>query len=292
MPERPRSTDGSNRPRPGRPRRLLKRTMIYLLAIYLVWLLIGCSIQRSILFPRSMAGGPRQAAVPGGVQVVYIDSPQGRVEGWFIPGDGVSAEAPGPVVIFAHGNAELIDYWPDGLYGYTRLGVSVLLPEYRGYGRSPGDPSQRAIGEDFTSFYDRVIQRPEVDPSRVVLHGRSIGGGVAAQLASDRPSAALILQSSPSSIKRIAARFLVPWFLVRDPFDSVRVVRDYKQPVLVMHGSADRIIPPSHARRLANAAANPISRLIMYRVDHNTLPPDGPYWDDIEQFLKDADVLE
>jgi fermentation-respiration switch protein FrsA (DUF1100 family) len=266
--------------------------MIYFLVIYLAWLLIGCSVQRSILFPRSLAGGQDSAMPPRGVEVLYIDSSQGPVEGWFIPGDGVSDQAPGPIVIFAHGNAELIDHWPDGLYGYTRLGVSVLLPEFRGYGRSSGDPSQHAIAEDYAMFYDKVTARPEVDPSRVVLHGRSIGGGIAAQLAADRPSAALILQSSPSSIKRMAARFFIPWFLVRDPFDSVRVVREYNQPVLVMHGTADRIIPPGHASRLVNAATNPVSRLILYDVDHNTLPPNGPYWDDIERFLKDAEVLE
>ncbi len=281
-----------DRPAPARAKRLLKRTMIYLLGIYLVWLLIGCSIQRSILFPRSLVGGPIAVLVRSDTEVFYIESPQGPVEAWFILGDGVTAQAPGPVVIFAHGNGELIDHWPDGLRGYKRLGISVLLPEFRGYGRSAGDPSQRAIAQDFAQFYDDVIKRPEVDPSRVVLHGRSIGGGVAAQLAADRPSAALILQSSPSSIKRMVARFLLPWFLVRDPFDSVRVVRGYKQPVLVMHGKVDKTVPPSHGTRLAKATTNPVSRLIFYDVDHNTLPPSEPYWRDIKQFLKDAGVLK
>jgi len=279
-----------HRPASTKALRLLKRTMIYLIAIYLAWLLIGCSIQRSILFPRSLVGGSGLASPPQDVEVFYIESSQGPVEGWFIPGEGVSDDTPGPVVIFAHGNGELIDHWPDGLRGYTRMGVSVMLPEFRGYGRSAGDPSQRAIGEDFSMFYDLVIQRPNVDPSRVVLHGRSIGGGVASQLASDRPSAVLIMQSSPSSIRRMAARFLLPWFLVRDPFDSVSVLRNYKQPVLVMHGNIDKIVPPSHAKRLAKAADD--YTLIFYDVDHNTLPPSEPYWRDIEQFLKDAGVLE
>lgn len=290
MPNPSQATADADRPARSGARWLLKRTMIYLLAIYLAWLLIGCFLQRSILFPRSMAGGPGPVVAPKEVEVFHIDSSQGRVEGWFIPGEGVSAESPGPVVIFAHGNAELIDHWPDGLRGYKRLGVSVLLPEFRGYGRSAGDPSQRAIGEDFARFYDIVIQRPEVDPSRVILHGRSIGGGVAAQLAADRPSAALILQSSPSSIKRIAARFLIPGFLVRDPFDSIAVLRAYEDPVLIMHGKIDTIIAPKHAHKLDAAAKN--STLIFYDVDHNTLPPSGPYWADIEQFLKDIEVLE
>jgi fermentation-respiration switch protein FrsA (DUF1100 family) len=266
--------------------------MLYFLAIYLLWLLIGCSIQRSILFPRSLAGGPDTVTPPQDVEVLYINSPQGRVEAWLITGTGVSNESPGPLVIFSHGNAELIDHWPDALRPYKRLGISVLLPEYRGYGRSAGDPSQRAIAQDYAQFYDHVIQRPDVDPDRIILHGRSIGGGVASQLADDRPSAALILQSSPSSIKRMAAKFLIPSFLVKDPFDSLRIVKNYKQPLLVMHGKADTTVPPAHATRLADASTNPLSRLILYNVDHNTLPPAGPYWTDIEKFLKDADVLE
>lgn len=264
--------------------------MIYLLVIYLGWLLVGFFIQRSILFPRSLAGGA--GGMSDDTEVLYVESPAGPVEAWFIPGKDVSAEHPGPVVIFAHGNAELIDHWPDELRGYTRLGISVLLPEFRGYGRSAGEPSQRAIAEDYTRFYDTVIQCPEVDPLRIILHGRSIGGGVAAQLAADRPSAVLILQSAPASIKRMAARFLFPWFLVRDPFDSVHVVKNYPGPVLVMHGKTDNIVPPGHADRLANASTHAGSRQIWYDVDHNTLPPAHAYWDDIEDLLKDTGILE
>lgn len=281
-----------NPPATSKARRLLKRAMTYLLVIYLSWLVIGCSIQRSLLFPSSLAGGAGTGAAPRGVEVMHIDIDPGRIEAWFIPGDGVSADSPGPLVIFAHGNAELIDHWPDGLRGYTQRGISVLLPEYRSYGRSDGDPSQHNLTQDFIAAYDLITQRSDVDPSRVILHGRSIGGAVVAQLASHRTSAAMILQSSPSSIKRMAARFLVPSFLVSDPFDSVKVIRAYQPPVLIMHGIADKTIPPSHAPRLANASKNPATKLIYYPVDHNTLPPDNPYWYDIEQFLKDAGVLE
>ncbi|MEZ6189695.1 MAG: alpha/beta hydrolase [Phycisphaerales bacterium] len=282
---------GNKAPAKRRGKRLLKRAMIYLLVIYLSWLLIGFFIQRSILFPRSLAGGGAVGTL-NGIEVLNIETPDGPVEAWFIPGDGVSAEHPGPLVIFAHGNAELIDHWPDELRGYKRLGISVLLPEFRGYGRSAGEPGQRAITGDYVKFYDIVTKRPEVDTSRIILHGRSIGGAVAAQLAAARPSAVLILQSSPASIRRMAARFLFPFFLVRDPFDSVRVVKNYENPVLVMHGKVDNIVPPAHADRLKNASTNPQSELIWYDVDHNTLPPTRAYWDDVERFLKDTGVLE
>lgn len=292
MPDPSDAVPEKTKPTPGGPRRLLRRTLIYLVVIYLLWLLMAFTLQRSILFPSSLAGDVRGASAPPGVEVLHLDIEGGRVEAWFVPGEGVSPEAPGPLVVFAHGNAELIDQWPTGLRGYQQRGISVLLPEFRGYGRSDGDPSQDALKQDYAAYYDLVTARPEVDASRVVLHGRSIGGAVIAQLATQRPSRAMIQQSSPASIRLMARRFLAPGFLVRDPYDSVAVVRDYPAPVLVMHGKDDGTVPPSHARRLAEASTHPGSRLIFYDVDHNTLPPSGPYWDEIERFLKDAGVLE
>ncbi len=284
--------DPDSKPKPSRWPRRIRRTMVYLILIYAVWLLIGCSIQRSILFPRSMIDVPASAAVTPETEQLSIESPQGQVEGWFIPGEGVTDQSPGPLVIFAHGNGELIDHWPIMLHQYSQLGISVLLPEFRGYGRSAGDPSQKAIQQDYVAFYDLVTKRPDVDASRIVFHGRSIGGAVVIQLAKERPPNAMILQSAPASIRRMAARFLVPWFLVRDPYVGVPIVEQYDGPVLVMHGKLDRIVPPSNATRLADAATHEHSRLIWYDVDHNTLPSPKVYWQDIEHFLKDAKILD
>ncbi len=292
MSDRPDTAVNPSPPAPSKARRLLKRTLIYLVVIYLLWLAIAFAIQRSILFPSSLAGDVSAATAPDGVEVIRLEIEAGRVEAWYIPGEGVSAESTGPLVIFAHGNAELIDQWPNSLRGYTRLGISVLLPEFRSYGRSDGEPSQEALKQDYTRFYDLITARPEVDPARVILHGRSIGGAVIAQLATVRPSNCMVLQSSPASIRLMARRFLAPGALVRDPYDSVSVIQSYPSPVLVMHGTQDQTIPPSHANLLAEASTHPDTRLIFYEVDHNTLPPSGPYWADIEQFLKDAGVLE
>jgi len=266
--------------------------MIYLLVIYLAWLVIGITIQRSILFPRGVIEVPPAAFVSPDTHVLHIDSPQGPVEGWFIPGAGVSEQAPGPLIIFAHGNGELIDHWPAMLMDYTDRGVSVLLPEFRGYGRSSGDPSQNAIQQDFTAFYDWAAARPDVDADRIVFHGRSIGGAVVMQLARDRPPAGMILQSTPASIRRMAARFLVPAPLVRDPYYGVPIIENLDAPVLVMHGKQDRIVSPGNATRLAAATKHEQSRLILYDADHNTVPPSESYWDDIDRFLKEAGILE
>src|SRR5688572_30832441 len=125
---------------------------------------------------------PRAGEGIAGLERLHV----GPVEGWFLPAYGVAAGRPGPAVIFAHGNAEIIDPYALELEPYRRMGVSVLLPEFRGYGRSGGEPSEEGITDDFVAFHDLLAARPDVDPSRIVFHGRSLGGGVVCALAARR----------------------------------------------------------------------------------------------------------
>jgi hypothetical protein len=263
--------------------------MIYLLIAVVLWLILGFTLQRRLLFPSWIIAQNRQIGVGPGVEVLRLERNGGFVEAFFIPGQGASAKNPAPAVIFAHGNGEIIDDWTGELAGYTSRGISLLLPEYRGYGRSAGWPSQAGITEDFTLFYDVLAQRPEVDAERIVFHGRSLGGAVLAQLALRRRPAAIIFQSTFISVPAISRRYLWPRVLVRDPFDVLPVARDYDGPVLILHGDNDMIVPPAHARQLH--AVSPRSRLIFYPVDHNTLPPEEAYWNDIETFLVEAGII-
>lgn len=271
--------------------RWLLRIVVALFSIYIVAMLGLTAFQRRIVFPRHLTQ-PYPGAGNGiaGLERLWIDTPQGKVEGWFIPADCAGPEHKAPLVIFAHGNAELIDYWPEELSGYRRMGVNLLLPEYRGYGRSAGSPSEQAIAEDFAAFYDLASRRPEVDDKRIVFHGRSIGGGAVCALAKLRRPAAMILQSSFTSLRSMAARFLVPGFLVADPFDNLDVVRGLDAPLLVIHGRVDRLIPFEQGRRLFEAAGQ--AKFIAYQCDHNGCPPDWDvYWKDIRGWLTDIGIL-
>lgn len=271
------------------PRRKRRLVVVALSLVTLVGVLVG--LQRKLLFPTWAMRAEEAPEVPGREQL-WLSIGDGRVEAWFLPGQGVSAKRPGPLVIFAHGNGELIDYWAQVLDHYRDRGVSVLLAEYRGYGRSGGSPSQQGIVRDYAAFYDQVVSRPEVDASRVILHGRSLGGGVVCALSTQRPAAAIILQSTFTSVSDLASeKYFVPRFLIRDPFDNESALRAFKGPVLIVHGEDDELIPTIHATKLH--AAKPDSKLLLMPGGHNDTPRSWEsLWKQVDRFLVEASVLD
>ena len=244
-------------------------------------------MQRQMMFPRGLIPSPPDSAhnIPG-LEKIWLDTGFGKVETWYLPPATASARTPAPVVIFAHGNGELIDFWPDELKSFTKLGLGLLMVEYPGYGRSAGRPSQESITQIFIAAYDTLASRKDIDSGRIILFGRSLGGGAVCALAAKRPSKALILMSTFTSVRSFAIRYLVPKFLVRDPFDNLEVVRNYNGPILILHGRRDGVIPYSHGKKLHKAA--PHSKFITYDAGHNDCPPDWRiFWKDIESFLEE-----
>lgn len=249
-------------------------------------------MQRHILFPRHHVSVP--AGLPAdtnGIEQLWIDTLSGRIETWFLPSASEAAATPAPTVIFAHGNAELIDFCLEELKRFTLLGMNALLVEYPGYGRSEGNPSQKSICEAFVRAYDAVIRRKDVDASRILLYGRSLGGGAACALANKRPAAAMLLVSCFTSARSFASAYLAPGFLVKDPFDNLSVVDSFKGPVLIIHGKNDELIPFGHGEALYHAAQN--GTFIAYDCAHNDCPPDWDrFYKDIAVFLKKAGILD
>jgi pimeloyl-ACP methyl ester carboxylesterase len=244
------------------------------------------------MFPRSQIKAPSGMVKDiSGLEKIWLGTSHGKVEAWFLPPDPEYGMSPAPAIIFAHGNAELIDFWPEEFKKFSALGIGVLLVEYPGYGRSEGRPSQRNITEAFVASYDTLIARKDVDPSRIVLFGRSLGGGVVCALAAERPSAALILLSAFTSVRSCAAKFFVPGFLVLDRFDNLAVVGSYPGPVLVVHGRHDSLIPYEHGVALHGAAQR--GEMLTYDCGHNDCPPSwDTFWRDLELFLLDAGIID
>ena len=269
---------------------VLKYTL-WAFLFYVIYCSFLFLVQRKILFPHGLIPAPSSSGVNiSGLEKLWIETEFEKVEAWFLPPTSNISTQRVPAVIFGHGNGELIDFWPEELKKLSQLGIGVLLVEYPGYGRSDGSPSQQSITRTFIAAYDMLVSRDDVDSDRIILLGRSLGGGAVCALAPNRPSTALILMSTFTSVKAFTARYLAPKFLVRDPFDNLSVVKDYPGPILIVHGRHDEVIPFSHAKNLHKAAKN--SKLVVYDSGHNDCPPDWHiFWQDVELFLRGAGFL-
>jgi len=244
-------------------------------------------LERAMLFPRPLDPTRDVAGNIDGLERWWRDIPGGRVEAWFIPAPSASVAHPGPLVLYAHGNGGTIDHVVPTLLPYLQLGISVLLPEYRGHGRSDGRPSQGAITEDLSVFLHQAKVRPEVDADRVLFHGRSLGGGAVCSVARTYPPDALLLESTFTGVRRRAWEIAGPLgWLVRNALDSQGWVEGFAGPVLVIHGERDEVIPHRHGAILAASA--PHGRLVTRQAGHNDLPRDDAYWAEIRTLLDEA----
>lgn len=274
------------RARPSLRRRLARLGAI-LLGVYLLYAAALWSLQGLLIFPRhvlALRPGPAPA-LPPGAEVIRLNTESGTVSEAILfpasrrPGD---AEAPArrPLVIYLHGNAERVEdsFNNVRVRAWQRLGCAVLLPEYRGYGRSGGTPSQAALREDTLAFLQIALQRPDVDPAAVIFHGRSIGTGVALDVALRRAPAALVLDSTIGSVAEFAAGFGLPAMLVRHPFRNDLAVPRLNVPMLFLHGRDDVLAPPRRARELAASAKK--GTFVELAGDHNTVPQNPPEYEE------------
>ena len=273
---------------------LIKTAMRYLafgILFYVVYSGYYFFMQRKIIYPRHIIRIPpdNSDSAPG-LERIWLDTSSGRVESWYLPASDSSAQLPLPAMIIAHGNAELIDHWLPIVNQIREMGMSVLLVEYPGYGRSEGKPGEASLTETFITAYDSLVSRPEVDAARIVLLGRSVGSGAICALAGVRPSAAMILMSPYTSISALASDYYLPGFLAKDRFDNLNLIKSYVNPVLIVHGSSDRIIPYKHSQKLLAASQN--GELITYDRGHNDLIDDWKrFWNEVRPFLIRSGVL-
>jgi len=287
----PSDTATTGRPAPRR-RRWILRIALYPVLLYTIYCGVLYFAQDSLMFPRDMAPAPLKFPTDKAtLEWERLRDDGSRGVAWFIPAPNASPDNPRPVVIFFHGNAEIIDHQVRQIEGCRRLGCSLLLPEYPGYGRADGAPSQASIMEDAEYFYNELLRRRDVDAARIYLHGRSVGGGPAAQLAARHRPAALILESTFTSLASFADGYWAPRFLVRHPFHTDDVVSTLTSPILIMHGRRDSIVPFRHAQALRDLATQSTHvGFVDYDCDHNDFPGrdnEEDYWRSIETFLSE-----
>lgn len=254
------------------------------LLLICIFELIACThpVRRLVFQPHKIRSVPPFPDNVTHLERYWLNTEQGDVEWWLFKGDGVDAANKGPAVLMAHGNRELIDFLVNRAEAYQRMGFTVMLGEYRGYGRSAGTPSRKRIASDYRRFYDHLISLPTVDPKRIVFHGRSLGGSVLSELSRHRPPTAIIVESTFTSIKAMAHG--APDILLSDNYDTVSALLEYRGPILIIHGTKDDVVPVQHALEMEKHIPN--AELILYDCGHNDGPPVWDiYWKDINDFL-------
>jgi fermentation-respiration switch protein FrsA (DUF1100 family) len=177
-----------------------------------------------------------------------------------------------PTMIYFYGNAMCLNDAALDHEQFRRLGLSVLIPEYVGYGMSSGSPSEKGCRATALAAYEHVVSTRKVSPRRVIAAGWSLGGAVAIDLASRREVGGLIAFSSFTSAVDMARRLLpmVPVsLLMRDRFDSIHKIAKVTCPILIGHGRLDPIIPFSMGQELAAKAKGPVTTLWIDGAEHN-----------------------
>jgi uncharacterized protein len=267
--------------RQGRPWWHLVRALS---VCYLVILLIMSFWEDTLIFFPSVYPQGSWSPARLNLEDAWFNAPDGtRLHGWYVP-----HPKPRAIVLFAHGNAgnlsdrasiveELVD----------RVGVSVMIFDYRGYGRSSGSPSESGVLADARAARAWLAKRTGATESQIVLMGESLGGGVMVDLAASDDARALVLLNTFSSLPDVAA-FHYPWlpvkWMMRTRLDSLAKIGNYRGPLLQIHGDADTIVPISLAERLF-AEANEPKRFVTIRGgDHNDVLAPAVYAA-IDQFL-------
>ncbi len=259
--------------------------MALALALGFILSALACThpVRRLVFQPHKIKYVPAFPENRSGLERFWLKTEAGHIEGWVFKGVGASLQRPGPAVLIAHGNRELIDYYLDRALEYQRMGFTTMLGEYRGYGRSEGRPSREGIREDYIRFYDKLAALPTVDSRRIIFHGRSLGGAVLADLVPYRRPAAIVLESTFTSIKAMA--YGAPDFLLTDRYDTPSAMSTYDGPVLIIHGKRDQVVPVAHARQLKKAIAR--AELFVGDFGHSDPPTDdGHYWSILGQFFE------
>ncbi|HUT11384.1 MAG TPA: alpha/beta hydrolase [Thermoguttaceae bacterium] len=262
------------------------RIVRLLLVCYLVLVLILMFLEKSfIFFPARYPEGDWK---PFGLQFrdAEFEAADGtRLHGWYVP-----HENPRAVVLFCHGNAGNLSHRASMLQTlHDRVGVSVLIFDYRGYGRSEGKPDESGVLADARAARAWLAEEAGIPETQIVLMGRSLGGAVAVDLAADGGARALVLESTFSSMPEVAAHHY-PWFpvryLMRTRLDSAAKIGGYRGPLLQSHSEADTIVPIEFGQRLyAAAEANRPREFVTFRgLDHND-PQPRSYYDKLIAFL-------
>jgi uncharacterized protein len=265
--------------------RKLVRAGMFAILFYVSVLLLAYLFQtKLIFFPTKLSQAhPFRRDVP--CEEVFLTTPDGeKINGLFFSGSE-------KVVLYFHGNAGSLDSWQFVWEQFQETGVSLFIIDYRGYGKSTGSISEKGLNTDARTAYDYLLKRGFVG-NNIIVYGRSLGSGIAVQLASTAAIAALILEAPYTSMKKLAWEkmpLLLPGLYIKYRFDNLDRINKVKAPLLVIHGDSDSTIPYHHGKKLFDAFNRQKQMLSVKGGNHNDLDEFGDFREGITQFIRAVD---
>jgi fermentation-respiration switch protein FrsA (DUF1100 family) len=246
-------------------------------------------IERSLVYPRpSRERGDWRPRWLRPQNVWFRSADNTKLHGWYVPNPDARRLA-----LYCHGNGEHVADQANLVFRLqSYLAATVFVFDYRGYGRSRGKPHERGCVADGMAAQRWLAEREGVNPSDIVLVGRSLGGAVAVALAAEQGARALVLENTFSKMTDAAAH-LYPWLPVRlvmsNRYNSLRRIKNYHGPVFQCHGTGDDIVPMELGRRLFEAAPGRMKHFheVPYGGHHDTPPP--AYYAALANFLEQVD---
>ncbi|MBH8554205.1 alpha/beta fold hydrolase [Nostocaceae cyanobacterium CENA357] len=255
---------------------LLWVSIVAAIAYFAICLFLFVQQPRFIFFPSSVIEKtPEFFNIP--YEEVWLPVPvdSGKVErmhGWWLKSNQPDAK----VLLYLHGNGINIGANLAHANRFHQLGFSVLLIDYRGYGRSEGDfPNEMRVYQDAFTAWNYLVKQQQIPPSQIVIYGHSLGGAIGIDLALKHPEAAgLIVESSFTSIRDlISYRNLFQIFpvdlILNQRFESIQKVPHLKVPVLFIHGTVDSTVPSFMSQKLYAAAPEPKTLILVPGAEHN-----------------------
>ena len=262
---------------------------LVLVPVLLVLFVAGC--QNALIFhpDKHPIGLWDTGNIPLPIEDVGFEAEDGTpLHGWWVPREGAMA-----TVLFFHGNGGNLSQRLENVFLLYHLNLNIFIFDYRGYGKSEGDPDEEGVRLDSQAAYDWLIQMRNISPESLILFGRSLGGVFAAYTASKNEVAGLILESTFTNAQEMADELFtvlpVGWFLSAE-LDTRSYVSHLNRPKLFIHGTADGMIPYTMGRKLYIGAPEPKEFYSIVGGRHNNSFRIGgrPYFDKIREFIARA----
>lgn len=215
---------------------------------------------------------------------IYFESEDGtKLHGWYCP-----CNEPRGVVLLAHGNAGNVSSRASWLrYLQNQAKLSVLIFDYRGYGRSEGVATVEGVLKDAQAARTKLCELARVEPDQVILMGESLGGAIAIELAAEVAPRGLIIQSSFSSLRDVADVHYpkLSWLVPAGKLNSFDRITKYRGPLLQSHGNLDQTIPSGLGQKLFAAANEPKQFVEIKQAGHNNWLTDT-YKQRLDEFIE------